>query len=376
MKLLHIADLHAGKTLGRVNRNPDLYYALRQILDFCRDNKPDLILIAGDIFDKANPDSESKEIVFDFFLEAKSYKAEIVLIAGNHDSYDFLKSIKKLSRLAGVHIYDRPDKDNFLFMKGDLAIACLPYPSERVLTSAEEKSKIQYAEKVSRFLNYMADRVKEKRKKVLLTHLFIAGSRYTSTEREASLTQHYAVFPSSLPAVFDYVALGHVHRYQRVEASPTYAFYTGTLYQLDFSEAGEDKFFNFVRLEEGPPCVEAVKLDIKNPLNLFKLSQSEVLRRLGELKNTPGYLKLIIKVEERETLPFTMDRLREHLGERLVKVEQIEHRSYETKNLEFEKLTPLDLYREYHLLSYGKELPAEVEKTFTKLLEKAEELQL
>ncbi len=373
MRLLHIADLHAGKTLGRVSRNPDLHYALEQVISFCRGSSVDLLLVAGDVFDKANPDNESKELIFEFFLKLRELKVEVVVIAGNHDSYDFMKSIKGLSRLANVHIYDRPDRENCVYRFGDLNVACLPYPSERVLTAVGEDSRIRYADMVAKFLAYLAHRSEGSRWRVLLAHLFVAGSRYTSTEKEAWVTQHHAVQPGSLPGAFDYVALGHVHRYQRLESAPTYAWYTGTLYQLDFSEAGEDKFFNLILLGEGPPKVEAVRLDLKNPLSVVEISQGELLHRLEEIRGAPGYLKVVLRVEDRGSLPLAVDRLRESLGERLIRIEQV---GGEIRREEWSApggMDPIQLYREYHQMAYGKDLPREVERVFAQLLRRAEE---
>lgn len=374
MRLLHIADLHAGKTLGKVSRNPDLHYALEQVIYFCRENSPDLLLVAGDVFDKANPDNESKELVFnELFLKMRDLGIEVVVIAGNHDSYDFMKSISRLSRLANVHIFDRPSKENFLYRRGDLAVACLPYPSERVITSAEEDSKSTYAQLVSRFIAYLAENVKEAKYRILLAHLFIAGSKYTRTEKEATITQHYAVHPAALTDLFDYVALGHVHRYQRIESASTYAYYTGTPYQLDFSEAGEDKFFNFIIFEGNVPRIEKIKFDLKNPLKVFDLKQSEVYRKLPELKGGGGYLKIFLKVEDRSNVSLTVDRLREELGDRLLKIEQVSDDMPRSELPSTTKLDPVELYREYYRTSYGKEIPSDLERTFLELLKRAEE---
>ncbi len=374
MRLLHIADLHAGKTLGKVSRNPDLEYALSQVVEYSRENRVDVLLIAGDVFDKANPDNESKELIFEFFLKLKDLGTEVVVIAGNHDSYDFMKSIRGLSRLANVHIYDRPNREHFLYSLGELNVACLPYPSERVITSASEDSKRSYAELVGRFIRFLAESVKGARFKVLLAHLFVAGSRYTRTEKEATITQHYAVQPASLSGDFDYVALGHVHRYQRIENAPTYAYYTGSMYQLDFSEAGDRKFFNVITFEEGQPQVEPVEFSLKNPLSVFELEQDKVLEEIEELRGTAGYLKVVVRVSDRTGMPALIDKLREELGDRLIKIEQLTPDSREKAELQkLGKLDPLELYREYYQTAYGKELPEEVEKKFLELLREAEE---
>ena len=371
MRAVHIADLHAGKTLGKLGRNSDLEYALAQVLDCVKENKVELVLIAGDVFDKANPDNESKELIFEFFLKLRDLRCGVVVISGNHDSYDFMKSIRGLSELAGVHIYDRPSKDRFVYTYKDVKIACLPYPSERVLTSAGEDSKKTYAQLVSKFIRFIAKEIKDARFKVLLAHLFIAGSRYTSTEREATVTQHYAINPSDLTEVFDYIALGHVHRYQRIEQAPTTAYYTGSMYQLDFSEAEQDKFFNLVSFEEPMPKVESIKLSLKHPLHVVRIKQKEIKDKLDSLKELKGYIKVVVSVDNRINAPSDMELLRNTLGDRLIKIEQLTPGMGEHTIREVKSTNPLELYREYYRLSHQKDIPSDIEQTFIKLLEEA-----
>jgi len=378
MRLIHVADLHAGKTLGKLSRNPDLAHSLNQVVDFARENRVEVLLIAGDVFDKANPDNESKEIIFDFFLRLRSIGCEAVVISGNHDSYDFMRSISGISRLANVHIFDRPDPENCTIRIGDIAFACLPYPSERVLTSADEDSKRAYGELVARYLKYLAQRARSVAEKtILIAHLFIAGSRYTKTEKVASVTLHYAVQPSSLPEEFDYIALGHVHRYQRIDHAPVPAYYTGSLYQLDFSESGDEKFFNFIVYEDDLR-VEKVPLSLKNQLREIKLSQEEVLKRLRELEGGKELLKVVLGVTDREGVNHTVEILKKDLGERLIKLELDfgdpgVKKPVDNEEGEELKLGPIELYREYYRLSYGKDLPGEIEEEFVRILQEAEE---
>jgi exonuclease SbcD len=372
MRLVHIADLHAGKTLGRINRNPDLDYALDQVIDFVKENGVNGVLMAGDIFDKANPDNESKELIFDFFLRLKSLGCEAVVISGNHDSYDFMKSISGLTRLANVHVFDRPSKENFLHRLGDVVIACLPYPSERVLTPAQEDSKRSYGELVSRFIAYLAQRAaSEGDKRILLAHLFVAGSLCSKTEKVASVTLHYAVQPSSLDKEFDYVALGHVHRYQRIEGAPTTAFYTGSMFQLDFSES-EDKAFNFLVFEEDLR-LERIPLSLKNILKEVTLNQSNVVKTLGELKEGRELLKIRLVVEKRDGLNHTVDLLKKELGERLARLELNIPVEKEALPPPQEGLDPVSLYREYFRAYNGRNLPEDIENEFVKVLKEAED---
>ncbi len=370
MRLLHLSDVHAGKNLGRVSRNEDVYYALSQVIDFSKECRPDLILIAGDLFDKANPDNEAKEIIFDFFLKLHSLGIPSVVISGNHDSYDFMKSIGKLLKVINVHVFHKPDLENGVFEFNDLKVACLPYPSERVITAAGSESKLSYALAVEKAIKYLYKKVENAKFKVLLSHLFIAGSKFTRTEREASISQYYAIEPSSIPEGFDYVALGHVHRYQRIEKVPSPAYYTGSLFQLDFSESGNDKFFNFVELkEDSPPYVEAIKLSLKNPLHEVEIDQKDYIKSIEELKQIQGYLKVRIKVSDKTRVNLVMERVREALGDKLIKIELVESIQPKKKKESSikETLNILELYKDYFKENYGREVPQEVLKTLTEL---------
>ena len=372
MRFLHLSDIHAGKTLGKVSRNEDVYYSLEQVYNFCKENKVNFILIAGDIFDKANPDSDAKEIIFEFFLKINSLKIPVILISGNHDSYEFMRSLRNLLKVINVYVFPKPDLNNAVFSLNDVKIACLPYPSERVLTGATGDSKLTYSVAVEKALKYLANQVKEAKFKILLSHLFVAGAKYTKTEREATITEFYAVKPQSIPEEFDYVALGHVHRYQRVEGAVPVAYYTGSIYQLDFAEAGNEKFFNYVELSEGaPPKVEQIKLSLKNPLNVFEVSQEDYVRKLEEIKRCQGLLKIELTVSDRTKVNFVVERIKEALGDRLIKIELKNYEKLIKRNetREVKEINLLELYKQYHKETYGKYPSEEVLKVFSELME-------
>ncbi len=381
MRLVHISDLHAGKTLGNISRNEDLSYAIDQVIDFCIKNKVDTVLVAGDVFDKSNPDNSSKQLIFeDFFLRLNKNQIKTIVISGNHDSYDFFKSIKELSKLANVYIFDRPNpKDFYILLDNQVCIACLPYPSERVLTEADSTSHLAYADKVSKFLRYMESETQNFKPKILLTHLMIGGAICTRTEREVHISDYYAVPPSNLPHSFDYIALGHVHKFQRIDKAQTLAYYSGNLYQMDFSEAGQDKFLIFLEIKDKEIIkLENIKLDLKNPLRITELNQEEVFGKLEDLKRYKGYIKLIINVSNKKTLPYVIDRIKEEIWDKLPRGVEIKS-DFDFKkeeSLEGVEISPLSLYKQYYKKEYGEEMPEELEKAFLKLLEDSDETAL
>jgi exonuclease SbcD len=372
MRLLHISDLHAGKSLGRINRNEDLEYALNQVINICKEEKVDVLLIAGDIYDKANPDHESQDMILDFLTKIHTEGIHTVLIAGNHDSYDLIRSYKHLRRIARLHVVDRPYKDpkDCILGFGDLSVACLPYPNERLLTHLHENPHRSYTEKVANYLKAVAKHVEPARYKVLLAHLMVESAKISGTERQSTVGEFYAVKLEHIPECFDYIALGHVHRYQRINR----VYYSGSLYQIDFSEKGMEKFANLIILEDELQ-VRPIKLDIKRELHEIKVDHREnffeVLERLKDLR---GLFKVILTADMRDSsINVKKKQIEEVLGNSLVRFEiqpldqDNSERWYKPQSIDL-----VSAYKDYYERFLKQKPSQELIKEFIKLLERAE----
>ncbi|SNZ15718.1 metallophosphoesterase family protein [Hydrogenobacter hydrogenophilus] len=372
MRLLHISDLHAGKSLGRINRNEDLEYALSQVINICKEEKVDVLLIAGDIYDKANPDHESQDMMLDFLTKLHTEGVHTVLIAGNHDSYDLIRSYKHLRRIAHLHVIDRPCKDpkDCILKFGDLTVACLPYPSERLLTHLHENPHRSYTEKVANYLKVLAKHVESARYKVLLAHLMVESAKISGTERQSTVGEFYALKLEHIPECFDYIALGHVHRHQRINR----AYYSGSLYQIDFSEKGMEKFANLVILEDELQ-VKPIKLDIKRELHEIKVGPrenfSEVLERLRGMR---GIFKVILTADMRDmSINVKKKQIEEILGDNLVRFEiQPLNQDNGERTYEPQKVDLISAYMDYYEKFLRQKPSKELMEEFIKLLQRAE----
>lgn len=376
MRVLHVSDLHAGKTLGRINRNEDLYYALEQIINICKEEKIDLLLIAGDIYDKSHPDHESQNLILDFLTKMHSVGIHTVLIAGNHDSYDFIKSYKNLKRIARIHAFDRPCKNasDCIIKFGDLTVACLPYPSERVLTHIDEHTQKSYTQKVAQYLNVLAKQVEGSRYTVLLAHLMVESAKVSGSERQSTVGEFYAVKPEHIPTVFDYVALGHIHRHQRINKTPVRVYYSGSPYQIDFSEKGTQKYVNLIVFED-EPAVKPIRLDLKRELHEVVISVKESFyTALESLKALKGLVKVILKTDIRDsTISIKKKHIEDILEDRLVKFEvEYEGENVSDKGHLSRELDLLEAYKAYYKNTYGVELPEELRKEFINVRWRAE----
>ena len=240
MRFLHIGDLHLGKTLNDFSLREDQAAALDQIAEIARRENADAVLVAGDVYQKSSPQSEAMALFDAFVTRLIRDGRRVFVISGNHDSSQRISYFSSLIRGAGMYVSERFDgqlqtvtlEDEY----GSLDLHLLPFvrPAQVRRLFPEEKieNSQQAIEAVLRRSN-----VDFSRRNVLLCHQFITGCA-TSDSEEPSLGGldgvDYTVFDG-----FDYVALGHVHRPQRIGRDTLR--YAGSLLKYSFSETDQKK---------------------------------------------------------------------------------------------------------------------------------------
>ena len=381
-RIIHIADLHAGKTNKRfLNRNEDLNYALEQVYDYIKEYGADYLIAAGDIFDNRVPSGESLELI-NYWLIKFSELTKVIVIGGNHDGVKYLNSLTHFANRLGIKIFPKFKRDDFIFTDGEVAIAAIPFISERGITSLSsegaEETKVEYAEKLKKLLRFAAQKVKDYKYRILTAHLYFAGSKIGHTEREVTVSESYAVSQSAIPPEFHYVALGHVHKFQRLEGAPTEAFYSGSLYQLDFGESGQDKYFLTVELKGEPVYteVERVKLKLKRKLQKLPLLREQTPELLAKLKKPDTFYWIEIEAETEKEYYQRKLAVERILGDQLLNVtprllknrrDNLFNRKGKEKALNLKN--PIEVYRLYLATKEGRKMDKEVEQTLKKLLD-------
>ncbi|GAB5602088.1 exonuclease SbcCD subunit D [Thermus sp. FJN-A] len=293
MRLLHTADWHLGKVLKGVDRTPEIGEALKNLLEVVRQERVDLVVVAGDLFDRPQVSAEAEAHAVAFFLGLRELGVPALVIAGNHDPKERLEALSPLFALAGAEVRGRP----LLREEGGVVerfqAALLPFVSERVLVKKvfqeEEDRHRTYAEAMRRILANLES-------PLMLGHFALEGARPGAGEFVFHLTGSYAVPPSALPLAARYLALGHVHRQQQVSEAPL-AWYPGSLVQLDFGE-GEEAERGALLVElppSGPVRVHPIRERWGKPLRTFRLKPEELDARLPEMERFPGYLRLVVE---------------------------------------------------------------------------------
>ena len=266
VRVLHTSDWHIGKTIRGLSRADEHRAALAEVAEIARDQQVDVVLVAGDLFETAAPTAESETIAWQALLELAESAGHVVAIAGNHDNPRRLEALRDLARLGNIHIVAeprRPDDGGVISLTiGDqlVNIAALPFVSKRGIVRADQLMHDEayehaglYAERVQSILTALDDACDDDALRIVMAHGFVLGGGTGGGERPAHLTDEYAIPAQVFPLGANYVALGHLHKAQKVPG-PTAIHYSGSLLQLDFGDSDAKKSVSIVELSPNAPA--------------------------------------------------------------------------------------------------------------------------
>ncbi len=309
MRLIHTADWHLGRNLKGKDRTEEIEFALDELLGKAKDLDVDAVLVAGDIFETFNPTVEAERVAYQFFCNLQAAKIPAVAIAGNHDSASRIDSLSSLLSFVGVHALGKPrvaDEGGVITLDtpgGKLCVGAMPFANERRMLDPDELWNLDdlqqvqsYREIVSLLLRDLTSSFRDDSVNILMSHIMIDGAKLANSEKDFHCKGTYALPRQSLPTQAQYIALGHIHKRQSIEGYP-HAFYSGSLIQVDFGEAGEDKGFNLITIEPGMPAqVDFIPISCQKPLKVVECELSNY-EELESQRDYPGFLKVIIHLE-------------------------------------------------------------------------------
>ena len=275
MRLLHTGDWHVGRTLFRRSRLDESAAVLREVFDIGVDGKVDGVLVCGDVFDHHAPSPESEQVVYEGLVRFKEAGIPVILLAGNHDNPRRWQALRPLFEAFDVTVVPdvrRPDEGGIVELSSrdgseSMQVACLPWVGERRVVGAAELMGLageeyqNYAAELSRLIEALCQPFDATKSRVFAGHLFVSGAATGTSERQLTIGDLFAIAPQALPSGANYVALGHVHRPQRIRGASVPARYAGSLLQLDFGETGQQKAVCVVDMDpRRPAAVEEVAL--------------------------------------------------------------------------------------------------------------------
>ena len=257
MKFLHIADLHIGKMVNDFSMLEDQKFILEQIAGMARANQVSMVVIAGDVYDRAIPPAEAVTLFDEFLTGLTEEGIQAAMISGNHDSPERLCFGKTLLDKQGVHIAGMQKESltrvRFKEPEGETEFVLLPFlkpaqagaktSSEAVALLLQQYWKEEEAEaSMDRSKEKQSAKKQEGKNRVLVTHFFVTDDGREPELSDSETTVHVGGLDNvdaSLFQGFDYVALGHIHKPQQIGTHPIW--YAGSPLKYSFGEVNQTK---------------------------------------------------------------------------------------------------------------------------------------
>lgn len=255
MRILHTADWHLGARLIERDRLAEHAAFVDWLIETLRTEKIDALLLSGDVFDAANPPQDAVALYFDFLKHLADLKTvKAIITGGNHDSASHLNAPRDLLRRFDVHVFGHAGADNLVDL-GGCVVAAVPFLRERDLRQANAGETIATVHEQVRSAireHYAAQlttarTIAQGRPVIAMGHLTVLGATTSDSERDIHIGNLGSVGADIFES-FDYTALGHLHRPQKVAGHETIR-YSGSPIPLSFSEAADAKSIVIIETE-------------------------------------------------------------------------------------------------------------------------------
>ncbi len=387
MRFIHLSDLHLGKRVNEFSMIEDQKYILLQIVNIIDEEKPDGVIIAGDIFDKSVPSEEAVSLWDDFLNLLATRKLQVFVISGNHDSAVRVSEMHRIVGAAGIHLSPVYDgrvscfemEDEF----GPVNIYLLPFiKPANVRALFPEETIESYTDAVKVALSHgnsgpsvsgqatddKKPEIDRSKRNVLVAHQFVTGASRCESE-EITIGGLDNVDASAFED-FDYVALGHIHGPQYVLKENIR--YCGTPLKYSFSEKDHHKSVTVVELgEKGNVDIRKVELKPLRDLRQVKGAYDEVTMKANyENTNTEDYVHVVLTDEE--DIPDAIGKLRV-IYPNLMKLSYDNKRTRENRVINLaagvEDKSPIELFEEFYELQNNQPMNEQQKNLVKELVE-------
>lgn len=303
MRILHTSDWHLGKSLEGAGRMDEQESFLNDFVEIVKENNIDMVIIAGDVYDSANPPARAERMFYDTLKKLSADGERITLvIAGNHDNPERLVAAGPLARDHGIIMLGTPksvaDTGEYgrhrvvdagegyveVQINGERAVVvAVPYPSEKRLNEvlydsmdSEEERVKTYGERMKLLFSSLNEKYRDDTINIAVSHLFAMGSEEAGSERNAQLGGSIIVDGSCLPEKAQYIALGHIHKPQIVPGTNKRARYAGSPIHYNKKEISFKKKCFIINVSPGQECiVEELEFKIYKPIEVWECESIE-----------------------------------------------------------------------------------------------------
>lgn len=312
MKILHTSDLHIGKRLYQEELAEEQQFFFNWLVEQVKDKEIDALLVSGDVFDVANPSSESRKSYYDLLVQLSRLQCKVIITAGNHDSPAVLEAPKELLKELDIHVIAGLPEDpgKTLIPLGDaggkpqLVVAAIPFLRDSDLRKrVEDESSEDRVEAVRSGIIRVYARAAETCQNlypgvpaIAMGHLYVQGGSISESEREIQVGNLAGVQEDRLPGYFCRYALGHLHKPQETGRDES-VIYCGSPVKLSFSERNNDNRVVCYTLHNGIVSSESVSVPEWRKLVKLSGKVSELKSKLDNLQPGNNMLKMFIELD-------------------------------------------------------------------------------
>ncbi|MFS1514515.1 exonuclease SbcCD subunit D [Chengkuizengella sp. SCS-71B] len=375
MKFFHTADWHLGKLVQGVYMTEDQRYVLEQFIEAVKQEKPDVVIIAGDLFDRAVPPTEAIDLLDEVLKTIViEYKTPVIAVAGNHDSPGRLQFGSRMMKAAGFYIVGEfTDEFDPIILNdgfGEVHFHLIPYAEPGKVRHILQNDEIRtYDEAMKATVGRIREKMDPNARHIFVGHAFVTpyGEKTANTsdsERPLSIggTEYVS---AEYFSQFHYTALGHLHQAHYVKNEKIR--YAGSPLKYSISEEKHNKIFYVVELDEnGQTNVEKRKLTPKRDMYTIE----EKLEKIEQMEKSEDYV--FIRLLDETPVLSPMERVRSvfpnamHVERKLLMTQIYDN---EEQVNERSKMDEVSLFKAFYKEVRGMEVTGETEKHFTDILQ-------
>lgn len=379
LKFIHTSDWHIGKLVHGIHMTEDQRHLLEQFVELVRKEKPDAVIIAGDLYDRSVPPVEAVELLDEVFTKiVVELNIPIIAVAGNHDSPDRIAFGNQIVKNTGLHIEGKYSKEIVKIIlqddEGPVNFYVVPYEDPTVIRDLLQDDSIKsHNDAMKKTIEHIKENMNVEERNVLIAHGYVAGIEaleQSESERQLSIGGTEVIDVNCMTA-FDYVALGHLHSPQKV--SKTHIRYAGSLMKYSFSEARQKKSVTIVEMtKKGQVHLNQIQLIPRRDMRVIEGKLQDLLEP-DTYKNTNIEDYLMVMLTDEHAIVDPIGKLRS-VYPNVLKVERSSFkRSSEVLSLSKDstekKKTTFELFEEFYCVVTGKEFSQEKKELLQEVLQ-------
>lgn len=361
MRIFHMADLHIGKILNGFSMIEDQKIVLEQTKNYIKKYKPDVLVLAGDIYDRSIPSSNAIDVFNEFVSDVlMKLKTPIIAISGNHDGANLIEYGNKIFENLGFYIEGKLKNEIKKVVLqdeyGNVNFYMIPFSDYQVVRELYKNESIKSLDDAMECLLNSIKDFNDNERNILVTHSYVSSSStIETTESEKPLVLGGKEYVrSSLFDKFDYVALGHLHKHQKVGKENIR--YSGSMLKYSFSEENDEKGILMVDIgKKGEINYELLSLNSGKNMITKKGKLEDIINDFSK-ENDDDYIKIILTDENELIEP--MNKLRK-VYKNIMILEIDDNRGVytnELSNKDRKNKTPIEIFEEFYKYNTNNDL--------------------